>query len=1671
MKHFLGRSLWVWFLFLVLAPATLFFIYAQQNTAQDVSESDEIPSVDELTSIDESLTDSVVLEEKVDPRKIEVSFVFPFGKKTPFTLKKTATEKGEEGAFAIPFPEKAKKLNLGVITLETGDLLLKPDGTLAYEGKATILGKPAVAGIKTIEFMNEDDYRTQKEAALEKNRLKYELSTAEWKDKLFSEKAVDMLNSIKDKVKTSSQLDEQISVPKTLKDGAPDLSSESKVAYHLRYIKSVTLGLTVGGDGVLFNFIPGKVLRVKTCDLVLNLFDASFLEFSVDIFGQKTKFSIIVDPVVKDVTGKVEFERRALKEVIPAFADTPFANVYMSGFGSFSQGGFTLAGIITGEKTRSAEIEIIPGLKVALESMMVQFGVRRSASIKLAGSFQGKPVIFEGNIGPNTKKLKQFGAEKTPKTAASFSLEIKNITLGDIVKELKDTFFETLVFGGKVLISNVEGVVLNGSLTTSTSDKGLYIAGLQFKESGNIRLDTGRRTGTVNGQIEAAGIKLESKISFDFGASPSARFMIGLAQAVPMWKPYDLLPRQIPGIEILKDVEIYDIGVGFEAGVFEVSKTGAPAPIKDENKKGVALAGEEAQGTKKALAKDTVFAGAFYIRGKAKLLNTVCALTVRAYLDKAGAGLTFIAELPEGWKLSQSFPELFKTKTVVTEAVDLVKLDDARIQISTSDDKLAGTSAGCTLSAGVSISGAAENLALKALDGIIKKTGNKGVGLRLIGNIDVMNIKTMSLKVGLSTGDFSIVISPAIFKAAALYLVLRGEPSLAFEGSFQFIPGPNQAPLMFAGELGFTALGMGFDLSMKGIWKDPLNISKLGIVNIEFGNLGVKLYETYEAIGLAIETAGASLLVPEVFAMSGEGSIGKQKPLHAKLAFGVGVDITSMFIDAKLENVSTLADLAAGLFDMINVKFPTEIANYIPCYLDSASLKIIPVAVRIGNIDFKAGIGGSTYVKIFGQSVGCELDLSFSGLSLRGKMDPIKIGAFEITNADDTGKGPILDVTIHLEKGFNIELDGRIKIGDLLNTRTKILLSTKGLAFDTETSIGPKEAGLMARIKGVDLSFGGATKLADQLKLDNLALTIEFTNTLTDLLNKGINAEFNRVQNTLKQDIDNTLEQLKRRASMADIYAQEQRVKEAESRRVLFIQDPITSIAREAEVQKEITALNLLKLKKGLEETPFGQWVFDELTKMGVTKLAADTIKVLGALGVGAIDQGKMVFNQIANMVIVRKIYWSGSVQDVVKGVIPSVKIDVTLLGNNIVEDIGEFNLKDPLASANRIAETLVKIAQKALFKNLSAPESPFVSPIPSRTNDIFEAIKKGDVASLDAILAANPAALTQRDAQGLLPISYAYKSPAIVIKMWEKGVKLDDDNNLLMMKAAEMGEQSTIDVLLRAGIAIPQLAIDIARKNGKTALASYLEQRRQIAQGRLKELIAAVKAGSLSGVVNLLNAQPEIVEMRDEQGMLPVFYAGLNRNIVEIFDKKGSDIGANDGALYYFAVGSTSKPVVDYLINRGVPIPQNAINLAREKNDIFMTNYLESSRLLQASNASNLMSAAVKAGDKVLVERLLKNYPAAKDQPDKDGMLPFYYAGNKLPLIELFHKYGTNLRANDDILLYYAAGAGDLAVVNFLTNELKIPVSQRAIDVARANRFPDLATQLEKAMAVQQGK
>ncbi|HBY05815.1 MAG: hypothetical protein UV38_C0003G0196 [candidate division TM6 bacterium GW2011_GWE2_42_60] len=1658
MKYFSGRYLWAWVFILVLAPTTLFYLYAQQTAVQTGTESEEVPSIDELSSIDDdSKFDFVAPDEKIEPQKMKIALYIPFVPEK-YALKAEATEKGEEGIFAIQFPTKAKKLNLGVITLETGEFLFKPEGTIGYEGKATILGKPAVVGIKSIELMTEDEYKDRKEALSAAKLLKYDLAVAPWKNYVFGEGPAESISSLKDKMSKFIR-EEDLIIPK-LHTGEGE--------YDLRLVKSITFGVRVEGDGVLFNFIPGKTLRVRTCDLVLNLFDQSSLDFSVEIFGQKTKFSIILDLTAQDLSGKVEFEPRALKEVFPGLESTPFSNVFMSGFGTFSPlGGFSLAGLISDGKGKRVDLEILPGLKVALETVSASFGIGRAAKVKLSAAFQGKPVILEGSIGPNTKKLKQFGVEKAPKTIVSTSLEIKNMMLGDIIKELKDTFMDALIFEGKLLISNVDGIVLDGSVKSSDKEKGLFVAGIKFKESGKLRLDTGKKTGTIHGQVEALGLVLESNLSFDFGASPSARFMIGIGMGSPKWKPFDLLPKDVPGLSILKDVSIYDVGVGFEAGVFG---TGSAQPTIP-GKQGVALNGEAAEGTRKALAKDTVFAGAFYIRGKANIINTEAALTARAFLGSSGAGMTFIVELPKGWKLSQSFPELFVPKTVISEAVDLIKLDDARLQISTSADKLAGTDAGCTLSAGVSISGAAENLALKALDGIIKKTGNKGVGLRLIGNIDITNLKIMSLKMGLATGDFSIVIPPATFKAAALYLVVRGEPSLAFEGSFQFIPGPGQEPLLFAGELGLTAMGIGCDLSMKGIWKDPLNISKIGVTNIEFGNLGVKFYETYAAISAAIESAGASLLVPELFAMSGEGAIGKQKPLHAKLAFGVGVDLSSMFIDAKIENLSTLADLTMSLFEMINLQLPPDLFKVIPCYVDSASLKIVPIAMRIGNISFNAGVGGSVYVKVLGKTVGCALELSTNGLILRGSMDAIKIGDIEITNADDSGKGPLLDITIHLQQGFNLELDGRIKIGELINTKTKILASTKGLAFDTETTIGPKEAGILARIKAVDLSFKDTSKLAEQLKLDNLALTIEFTNTLTDALNKSINAEFNRIQGTLKQDIDNTLEQLKRRASMADIQAQEQRVKEAEGRRVLFFKDPALSVLRELDVQKEITTLNLLKLKKGLEETVVGQALFDMLNKLGVTKLAADTLKTLGTLGIGVIDQGKMVFNQIANMVIVRKVYWSGSVTDVTKGTLPSAKVDVTLLGTDITQDLGEFNIKDPVGSIQHIATALVDIAQKALFKNLSVPSAPFVSPLLARTDDIFEAIKKGDVASLDTILAANPAALGQHDEMGLSPVAYAYKSPAIVIKMWEKGVKLDGDNNLLMMKAAEMGEKNTIDVLLRAGIAIPQLAIDIARQNGKESLAGYLEQRRTIAQARLKELIAAIKAGSLSSVVNLLNTQHEIVEMRDESGMLPVFYAGLNKNIVEIFDKNGSDIGADDGVLYYFATGASSRPVIEYLINRGLPIPQSAIDLARENRNNELATYLESNRAAQAANAPDLMAAAVRAGDKVLVERLLKNYPAAKDQPAKDGMLPFYYAGNKLGIVELFNKYGANLRAGDGALLYYASGAGDSGVVNFLVNELKLPVSQRAIDIARTNGYPGLAAQLEKAMAAQQVK
>jgi len=99
-------------------------------------------------------------------------------------------------------------------------------------------------------------------------------------------------------------------------------------------------------------------------------------------------------------------------------------------------------------------------------------------------------------------------------------------------------------------------------------------------------------------------------------------------------------------------------------------------------------------------------------------------------------------------------------------------------------------------------------------------------------------------------------------------------------------------------------------------------------------------------------------------------------------------------------------------------------------------------------------------------------------------------------------------------------------------------------------------------------------------------------------------------------------------------------------------------------------------------------------------------------------------------------------------------------------------------------------------------------------------------------------------------------------------------------------------------------------------------------------------------------------------------------------------------------------------------------------------------------------LQSNVKANNIAAVKTLIEQHPELINQEMYDAefgqMTPVLYCGNKLELLKYLESKGADIHAQDNILLYYAAGAGSMEVVKYLIEEKGFKPTQAAVEKAK---------------------
>ncbi|HSQ79021.1 MAG TPA: ankyrin repeat domain-containing protein, partial [Candidatus Bathyarchaeia archaeon] len=232
-----------------------------------------------------------------------------------------------------------------------------------------------------------------------------------------------------------------------------------------------------------------------------------------------------------------------------------------------------------------------------------------------------------------------------------------------------------------------------------------------------------------------------------------------------------------------------------------------------------------------------------------------------------------------------------------------------------------------------------------------------------------------------------------------------------------------------------------------------------------------------------------------------------------------------------------------------------------------------------------------------------------------------------------------------------------------------------------------------------------------------------------------------------------------------------------------------------------------------------------------------------------------------------------------------------------------------------------------------------FVVAAPARPQEIFDLLRKGDVAAVKALIGKSPQLVTAKDADGDTPLHYAAvgKDPGLIGFLVDKGAKVDAIGagaKTPLHLAAQSDNREAVAALIKRGA-----AIDIKDDYARTALVLCARERGRTETGRLlidagADVNAADKFGDTALNLAAWRGKASFVDLLLEKGakvpppgrqwwtvLTSAASKGLP-NLFRLMTEKGPDLKASESAdfsLLNEAAKGGSREIVGILIDKGL--------------------------------------------------------------------------------------------------------------------------------------------------------
>jgi len=322
----------------------------------------------------------------------------------------------------------------------------------------------------------------------------------------------------------------------------------------------------------------------------------------------------------------------------------------------------------------------------------------------------------------------------------------------------------------------------------------------------------------------------------------------------------------------------------------------------------------------------------------------------------------------------------------------------------------------------------------------------------------------------------------------------------------------------------------------------------------------------------------------------------------------------------------------------------------------------------------------------------------------------------------------------------------------------------------------------------------------------------------------------------------------------------------------------------------------------------------------------------------------------------------------------------------------------------------------------------------PAVAGDLDEAIREGDVATVQSILAKNPAKLDVRNDEGLTPVNLAAREgkTEIVKELLHLGADMsigDFENSTPIHNAAVGGYVDTVEVLLDAGAAVDErddnemTALLFAVSYNNTALVRYLIEKGADVNAKNNNGFTPILTAVIRANVPLIECLLENgadVNVRADGGFTPLHSAASYGNfaVVKTLVEHGADIQARDdrGSIpLHWALNPNTYEVAKLFLEKGA-----------------------SATLRDGGGRTPLHGVAQRGS--VNVAELLLEHGAEIDAVDEQGITPIAIAASgKLEMVEFLLAKGAKLLPERSgakpagTPLHFAVLGGNLDTARFL--------------------------------------